>query len=74
MTTAITCRLLFFFVCHHHQHFYQHIFTQHITNLGNNPPLSFLPNLDKNDGNNDPLFPTNKYRLNFDEGITFTQT
>ena len=35
--------------------------------------MSFLPNLDKNDENNNPPFPINKYRLNFDKGIAFTQ-
>ena len=34
------------------------------SNLGNNPPSSFLLNFDKNDGNNDPVFPNNKYQLN----------
>ena len=44
------------------------------SNLGNNSSLSFLPSLDKNDENDNPPFPTNKYQLNLDKGIAFTQT
>ena len=43
-------------------------------NIGYNAALSFLLNLDNNDGNNDPLFLISKHRSNFNKGLTFTQT